>query len=77
MPVAGLVTYEAAGEPRQVFEFCHSYLEWSDYLTASEAPEVPALVSDLKVDDWYFSRAQRWTEMQHDAIAAIRDHVGS
>lgn len=77
LKVDRFATYSDAEEPRQVLEFCHSYREWSDYLTASGALEVPALVSDLKVDRWYLDRFQQWTEMQRDAIAAIREHVGS
>lgn len=77
LKVPGLVSYDDAREPRQVLEFCHSFRDWSDYLTASGARDVPAMVSDLKVDRWYFERAKRWTEMQHDAHAAIRDHVGT
>jgi len=77
LKVPGFATYEQALEPRQVLEFCHSFRDWADYLTASGATEVTSLVSDLKVDAWYFERAQRWSEMQHDAHAAIRHHVGS
>lgn len=77
LKVPGLVSYEDARETRQVLEFCHAFRDWSDYLTASGAREVPALVSDLRVDRWYFERFQRWTEMQHDAHAAIRHHLGT
>jgi hypothetical protein len=77
LKVDEFATYGEATEPRQVLEFCHSYREWSDYLTASGALEVPALVSDLKVDRWYLERFQTWTEMQRDAYAAIRDHLSS
>jgi hypothetical protein len=77
LKVPGLATYDDAREPRQVLEFCHSFRDWSDYLTASGALELSSLVSDLKVDQWYFERFQRWTEMQRNACAAIRNHIGT
>ena len=77
LKVPGLATYDDASEQRQVLEFCHSFRDWSDYLIASEATELTAFVSDLKVDGWYFERFQRWSEMQRDAYAAIRKHNGS
>jgi hypothetical protein len=77
LKVPALATYDEASDPRQVLEFCHSYRDWSDYLTASEATSLTALVSDLKVDSWYLQRYQQWTGMQCDAIAAIRQHQRS
>lgn len=77
LKVPGLVSYDEAREPRRVLEFCHSFRDWSDYLTSSGATEVAAMVSDLKVDRWYLERFQQWSEMQRDAYSAIRNHVGS
>lgn len=77
LKVPGLATYKEASDPRQVIEFCHSYREWMDYLTASEASRVPALVSDLRVDEWYFERFTQWTRTQRNAIADIRQHIST
>lgn len=77
LKVPGFATYEDASEPRQVLEFCHGYRDWSDYLTASGATGVECLVSDLRVDQWYFQRFLEWTEMQHNAYTAIQQHLGA
>lgn len=68
-----LETYDAvkgAGE-RTVFEFCHRFIDFSDFLGATDATEVSALVSDLKVDEWYFDRFTKWTERIRDAYSAL------
>ena len=75
--VDNFATYADAEKPRQVLEFCHSYRDWSDYLTASGATTIPALVSDLKVDSWYLERFQLWSGMQRNAYTAIRNHLGT
>jgi len=77
LKVPGFACYDEANERRQVLEFCHSYRDWADYLTASEATQLTALVSDLRADSWYLERYQQWTEMQRNAYAAIRHHLGS
>jgi len=74
LKIPGFATYQEAAEPRQVLEFCHSYRDWSDYLTAGEVSELPVLVSDLRVDHWYLERYQQWTEMQRNACSALQQH---
>ena len=72
-----LSTYDDATEPSDVFEFCHGFRKWSDFLTTTRPTRMRALVSELRVDQWYIDRANKWLRMQQDAIAAIRDRVGS
>lgn len=66
-------TYETAsglGE-RTVFEFCHRFIDWSDFLCATSTETIAALVSDLKVDGWYFDRFASWGRRLDDAYAAL------
>lgn len=74
----GLVAYSDAGpEHRSVFEFCHSYQELADWVSVARPIVVPAMVSDLRVDGWYFKRAVEWSRMVDDACSAIRDRLRS
>jgi hypothetical protein len=59
-----MTTYKEVVDPapRTVFEFCHSFLDFSDFLSVTKQTEVQALVSDLKVDQWYFDRYTSWLE---------------
>ncbi len=67
-----LATYEDAGPgDRDVFEFCHRFLDWSDFLVATGATKLDALVTDLKVDRWYFERFTQWAERIRDGYAAL------
>jgi len=63
-------TVQGAGE-RTVFEFCHRFIDFADFLAATNNTDVSALVSDLKVDEWYFDRFARWTDRIRDAYAAL------
>lgn len=63
---------EDAYPTSHVFEFCHNYLDFSDFLSLSGQTKVTALVSDLKVDQWYFQRYQSWSQRVADAYAALR-----
>lgn len=55
-----------------VFEFSHNFLDFIDFLSLSrQGPDIPVLVSDLKVDQWYFKRYQTWVDKINDAYKAI------
>lgn len=68
-----LETYSEAKGPqsRTVFEFCHRFLDFSDFLTRTDTTSIDALVSDLRVDSWYFDRFTQWSQRLSDAYAAI------
>lgn len=55
-----------------VFEFCHSFIDFSDFLTLSGQTEVSAMVTNLKVDEWYYQRYLAWSQRIKDAYAALR-----
>lgn len=68
-------TYEAAraGEgPYTVVEFCHRTLDFCDAVTATGQSRFDVLVTDLKVDAWYFDRFTAWAGRVRDAYAALR-----
>ena len=73
--LAAVDTYETAARahaPYTVMEFCHRFIDFSDVVTLTGQPSFPVLVSDLKVDRWYFDRFVSWSERVRDAYAAIR-----
>lgn len=55
-----------------VFEFPHNHINFNDFLTLSGQVEVPVLVADLKVDDWYYNRYLTWTEELRNAYTILR-----
>jgi hypothetical protein len=58
--------------PYTVFEFCHNFIDFSDFAALSQQLEFNVLCADLKVDQWYFQRYQQWTERLMDAYASIQ-----
>lgn len=72
-----LVTFDAVQAeqgPFTVFELCHDAQGLADFvaLTARGATEVPVLVTELKVDAWYFDRFNAWCGRVRDACAVLR-----
>lgn len=60
-----------ADPPYTVFEFCHNFIDFAEFLALSRQVEIPVLVSDLKVDRWYFQRYSAWLGRVRDAAAAL------
>lgn len=58
---------------RIVFEFCHDFSVFSDFLFAAR-PSAPidVLVADTKADRWYFDRYRAWSERIRDAQAMLQ-----
>ncbi|MHA1601795.1 MAG: hypothetical protein ACTSUI_02195 [Promethearchaeota archaeon] len=54
-----------------VFEFCHNFIDFSDFLTLSRQTDIDVLVSDLKVDQWYFERFEKWIQRIANAYSKI------
>jgi hypothetical protein len=70
-----LDTYDEAVReraPYTVLEFCHRFIDFSDVVTATGQATYQALVTDLKVDRWYFDRFVAWAGRVRDAYSAIR-----
>ena len=54
-----------------VFEFCHNFIDFADFLVLSGQRESEVLVADTKVDRWYFDRYVKWSERIGDAYDSI------
>ena len=55
-----------------VFELCHNFINFIDFLSLSRQTNIDVLVSDLKVDQWYFYRYQNWISNMGEVYAKIR-----
>ncbi len=55
-----------------VLEFCHNFIDFADFLSLSRQTELPVMVADLKVDEWYWSRFQEWTKRIDDSYSAVQ-----
>lgn len=58
--------------PYTVFEFCHNFIDFSDFLALSNQNEIDVMVANLKVDHWYFSRYSDWCGRVMDVYSKIR-----
>ena len=69
-----LHTYREDSYPERytVFEFCHNFIDFSDFLALSRQTSVDILTSDLKVDGWYLQRYRDWATRIADAYAALQ-----
>jgi len=55
-----------------VFELCHNFIDFIDFMSVSRQVEIPVMVSDLKVDQWYYDRYQAWGKRLVDAYSALQ-----
>lgn len=69
-----MATYRDGAFPGQhtTFEFCHNFIDFSDFLSLSRQHLVEMLVSDLRVDQWYFDRYTQWFGRIHEACSILR-----
>jgi len=69
-----LVTYKETKSlsTYTVFEFCHNIVDFVDFVARTRQTDVDVLVSDLKVDGWYFDRYCNWADELRRAYAEIR-----
>lgn len=73
--LSNLCTYRETpvdGVPRVVFEFCHNFVDFSDFLACTGQTNVSVLITELKVDRWYLKRYGDWSERIRDAYATLR-----
>jgi len=69
-----IVTYEQAqaGQPYTLVDFPHRFIDYSDFLNRTGQAKSRALVTDLKVDHWYFERYCAWAGRIHDTYASLQ-----
>lgn len=71
---ANMQTYKEENYPNRpyfIFEFCHNFIDFGDVVSLSGQSEFEVLVSDLKVDEWYFNRFTNWTQTLKDGYAGL------
>jgi len=54
-----------------IFEYCHNFISFEDFLAKSGQSNIPVLVTDLKVDEWYHERYVALSKRIRDAYTAI------
>lgn len=71
--IPGMLSYGETSYPQDcaIFEFCHAFGEFADFVSVSRQELIPAIVADLKVDRWYLERFQGWTGRVRDAYATL------
>jgi hypothetical protein len=69
-------TYNAYTYKRRyiIFEFCHNYIDFCNFIAKSDQIEYDVLVTDLKVDRWYFERYLSWSNVLKECYATIRQN---
>lgn len=69
-----LVTYKETEHnyTYTVFEFCHNITNFVDFVARTRQTDIEVLVSDLKVDQWYFDRYCTLADELRGAYAEIR-----
>lgn len=55
-----------------VFELPHNFIDFSDFITLSGQVDFEVLVTDLKVDQWYLDRYQKWAERIENARSVLQ-----
>lgn len=55
-----------------VFEFCHNFIDFVNFMAHAKYTDIDVLVSDLKVDEWYFERYCNWVDELGRVYAEIR-----
>lgn len=72
---AGVEPYKADAyqrTPYTIFEWPHNFIDFADFVALSGQSSFDALMTDLKVDGWYFDRYVEWTNRIRDAQAILR-----
>jgi hypothetical protein len=72
--LGNMQTYKESVYPHgryTVFEWPHNFIDFADFLYLSGQEEVWALVSDLRVDQWYLKRYRQWARRIHDCYASL------
>ena len=58
--------------PYMVFEFCHNFIDFVDFMALSRQSSFDVMVADLKVDQWYLARYREWAERLRNATASLQ-----
>lgn len=69
-----LTTYENAQPGREyaIFEWCHRYIDFTDFLWTTGQDRFDVLSTDLPVDQWYLQRYTDWRDKLDACYSAIQ-----
>jgi hypothetical protein len=71
-----ITTYANADEtavPYTIVEFPHRFIEFTDFMKRTGQTRFDVLTTDLKVDDWYFTRYTNWLERINETYASFSE----
>lgn len=54
-----------------IFELCHNFIDFIDFLNLSKQTKFDILISDLKVDNWYFERYNNWIKELNNVYSIL------
>lgn len=68
-----LQTYRDTSFPHEydVFEFCHNFVDFAEFVALTQQSRFRVMTTDLKVDRWYFDRYAAWAERLAGAYEAL------
>lgn len=58
--------------PYTVFELCHNFIDFADFMALSQQSSFDVLMTELKVDHWYLQRYREWGERLRNAYANLQ-----
>lgn len=69
-----IITYSDVLPDRQytIIEFPHRFIDFSDFIRRTGQAQSNVLMTDLKVDDWYFNRYTEWSERIHELYTDLQ-----
>lgn len=75
LKVENMVTYKdvtgSFPDPYGVFEFCHRFIDFSDFMFVSGQTKFDVLTANQPVDHWYQQRFTEWAGRIEDAYASL------
>jgi hypothetical protein len=54
-----------------IFELCHNFIDLIDFISISKQENLNLLISDLKVDEWYYNRFSTWIKEIKNAYSSL------
>jgi len=70
---SNVVTYdEVTAGQYTIVDLPHRFIDFSDFIRKSGQTESRVLVSDLRVDYWYFDRYTEWAGRIHDTLTSLQ-----
>lgn len=62
---------ELLGNDYTIFEIAHNFIDFIDFIFLARQSQFNMMVSDLKIDSWYFNRYQDWIRRVENVYSNI------